>query len=51
MAGWLAVSFAGVDGALAWWISGGLAALAAAFGYRYGRGVVAAAFESLGTGN
>ena len=47
-AGWLAALLAGVDGMLLWWIMGGLAALGAAFGYRYGRGVVKATFKALG---
>jgi len=47
-AGWLAAVLAGVDGILLWWIMGGLAALGAAFGYRYGRGVVKATFKALG---
>ena len=48
VAGWLAVLSAGVDGVLPRWIIGVLAALGAAFGYRYGRSVVAATFNALG---
>ena len=48
VAGWLAVVFAEVEGVLPRWIIGVLAALGAAFGYRYGRGVVAATFKALG---
>lgn len=47
VAGWLTVLLAGVSGALPWWIIGGLSALGAAFGYRYGRRVVAATFKAL----
>ena len=47
VAGWLAVLFAGVSGALPWWIIGALSALGAVFGYRFGRRVVAATFEAL----
>jgi len=47
VAGWLTVLFAGVSGALPLWIIGGLSALGAGFGYRYGRRVVAATFEAL----
>lgn len=47
VAGWLCVLLAGVDGALAWWIIGGLAGLGAVFGYRYGRGVAKATFKAL----
>ena len=47
MAGWLTVLLAGIDGELSWWIISGLAALGAAFGHRYGRGVVEATFKAL----
>jgi hypothetical protein len=47
VAGWLTVWLAGVTGVLHWWIIGALSALGAAFGYRYGRRVVAATFEAL----
>ena len=47
VAGWLTVKVAGVDGVFIWWIIGALAALGAAFGYRYGRGVVKATFKAL----
>jgi len=47
VAGWLSVLLAGVDGVLPGWIIGGLAALGAGFGYRYGRGVAKATFTAL----
>jgi hypothetical protein len=47
VAGWLTVLLAGVSGALSWWIIGGISALGAAFGYRYGRRVIAATFKAL----
>jgi len=47
VAGWLSVLLAGVDGVLPGWIVGGLAALGAGFGYRYGRGVAKATFTAL----
>jgi hypothetical protein len=37
-----------VGGVLHWWFIGGLAVLAAALGYRYGRGVVVATFKAFG---
>ena len=46
-AGWIAVLVAGVHGNLQWWLIASMAALAAALGYRFGRGVVAATFLSL----
>lgn len=46
-AGWLAVLVGDIHGTWHWWIIAGLAALAAALGYRFGRGVVAATLVSL----
>ena len=48
VAGWLTVWWGGVGGVLHWWFIGGLAVLAAALGYRYGRGVVVATFKAFG---
>jgi len=46
MAGWLAALIGGVHGVMHWWVAAGLAVLAAALGYRYGRSVVQAIFMS-----
>ncbi len=51
--GWLSVLIGGVHGAMRWEVVAGLAALAAALGYRYGRSVVlatVAAFVEVGPG-
>jgi len=50
-AGWIAVLVAGVHGSIQWWLIAGIAVLAAALGYRFGRGVVAATFLSLFQGS
>ena len=50
-AGWIAVLVAGVHGSMRWGLIAGIAALAAALGYRFGRGVVAATFLSLMQGS
>ena len=47
VAGWLAALIGGVHGAMQWWVAAGLAALATALGYRYGRSVVQAIFIAL----
>ena len=50
-AGWIAVLVAGVHGGMRWGLITGIAVLAAALGYRFGRGVVAATFLSLVQGS
>ena len=50
-AGWIAVLVAGVHGSMQWWLIAGITSLAAALGYRFGRGVVAATFLSLVQGS
>jgi hypothetical protein len=46
--GWLTAWQGDVHGGFFWWVITGLAVLAAAFGYRYGRGVVKATFKAFG---